>query len=128
MVKKETFVALCENVKRTMELTNAFNDGLDKVLRMEFDPMYTTDGYTMCLWPLEAAQEMLINVIKDDLDTNDGADWFVYEAFEKIASGSSVELKLLDRTDADKVVEGAKVIISSFEDYYEFCVSLKEKK
>lgn len=109
MVKKETFVNICKLVDMVEEKNDADNSAFEKLFNTSFHGEEDCfDTRLMYIWPLEAAQEALKIVVLDMGETEEGADWFVYEGKGQIANYGSTAID--------------DVTITSYEDYYDWVV------
>lgn len=114
-MKKETFLNMIEISKQTEKRCEDFNNGLEGLIRMPFrDGSYNNDATVMFYWPLEAVLEMFKAALMDMGESEEGAEWFIYEGIDQIDSGKGTEI------DDGKVYK-----INSYEDYYNY---LMEKK
>lgn len=108
MIGKKAFVKLCNFVNKIDERCDDTDRGIEKVLNKSFNGVEDTfDSVSMFIWPLEAAQEMLKEVVLDCGESEIGADWFVQEGLPMIAGGG---------TEIDDVK------INSYEDYWDYLV------
>lgn len=107
MVKKETFVNICKLVDMVEEKNDADNSAFEKLFNTSFHGEEKCfDTRMMYIWPLEAAQEMLKQILLDMGHTEFGADWFVYEGMGQILNFGSTEIN--------------DIPIRSYEEYYDW--------
>mgnify|MGYP006956012007 CR=1 FL=1 len=110
MVKKETFINICNLVDKVDARVDTMNGDLEKVLRKGFDEKTDTDSMVMIMWPLDAAIQMLEQILIDMGDSEEGADWFCYEAMGMIKNSGSAEME----------VDGKEISFKSYGDYYDY--------
>lgn len=109
-MKKESFLNMCETLEKIEQFCDGFNESMEKTLNKSWDPKYDGDSRVMMLWPLEAIDELLINLICTETnESKEGASWFVYEGMDQIKNGST----MIDDIE-----------IKSYEDYYNYIIAL----
>lgn len=109
MIGKKAFVDLCNWLDKVEFKNEDDNTNFEKIFNRSFhNEEDCFDTRLMYIWPLEAAQEALKIVVLDMGETEEGADWFVYEGMGQIANYGSTEID--------------DVTINSYEDYYDWVV------
>ncbi len=118
MIKKETFINICNLVDKVDARVDTMNGDFEKVLRKGFDENADTDSMVMIMWPLEAVIQILEQILIDMGDSEDGASWFCYEAMGMIKNSGSAEME----------INGEEISFTSYGDYYDYLIREAEEK
>jgi hypothetical protein len=111
MIKKENLKNIIELYKKFDEKTDDFNKKLEDLLNTDFEtdkPIY--DGSCWLYWPIDGVRQILKHVLIDCGETEEGADWWLYEN---------------DFTFPTEIgFEGKNYIINNYDDFYGYLLSI----
>lgn len=80
MIKKENLINIIELYKKFDKKTDDFNKKLEDLLNTDFEtdtPIY--DGSCWLYWPLDGVKQILKQIMLDCGESEEGADWWLYE-------------------------------------------------
>lgn len=105
MISEKTFITLIKNHKNFLEKIDKFTGDLTKT--------FSSESIIFLDWPVEYTCDVLKTIIMDIGETEESADWFVWEGIEQIDNGGTVVGEMVDG-------EWKYFKINSYKDYYKY--------
>lgn len=86
----QTFENIIKTYKQLTKRCDEFNQIMEKALNISLDEdKDRADSISFCLFPVEAVDKIIIDILMDEGETREGAEWFVYDGLEQIDNGGT---------------------------------------
>lgn len=101
MIGREKFLNIMKIWEQFDKKTDEFNHGLEKTLGVSFDKGetdWTDENAVWCYWGLDGFRKVIEQIFLDCGETKEGAEYWLFEGFDMITSGSGTEISCGDIT------------------------------
>lgn len=86
----KTFENIIKTYKQLTKRCDEFNQVMEKALNISLDgDKDRADSVSFCLFPVEAVDKIIIDILIDEGETREGAEWFVYDGLDQIDNGGT---------------------------------------